>query len=180
MDELIVGPLKKFKISTVIVIDALDECADEEPVSAILSILGQLVYKIPTAKFFITGRPEPRIKEGFRLPLLRQVTDVFVLHEVERSEVQKDIRTFFIHNFSELVRRRPGLSGWPTEEQLDLLCKRAAGLFTYAVATVKFIGKQNADPSEQLDLLLQSPDTSEARTRFNANSTLDSLHTSIH
>ena len=180
MDKLIFDPLRKSKISTVIIIDALDECADEEPASAILSVLGQFVSKTPMVKFLVTGRPEPRIREGFRLPLLAEVTDVFVLHEVEPSQVQKDIRLFFDHSF-ELVRRRTGLEDWPTREQLDLLCKRAAGLFVYAVATVKFVDKQYADPSEQLDLLLQLPDSSvrEARTSFNTNSTLDSLYTSI-
>ena len=41
MNQLIVGPLKESTISTVIVIDALDECKDEEPESAILSVLGK-------------------------------------------------------------------------------------------------------------------------------------------
>ena len=61
MDKLIIQPLVKSGISTVIVIDALDECEDDEPASAILSVLGQFVYKIPRVKFFVTGRPEPRI-----------------------------------------------------------------------------------------------------------------------
>ena len=39
LDKLIMQPLKQSAISTVIVIDALDECKDEEPASAILSIL---------------------------------------------------------------------------------------------------------------------------------------------
>ena len=56
--------------------------------------------------------------------------------------------------------------------------QRASGLFVYAVSTVKFVEKQHADPSEQLDLLLQSPKC-KARTKFNANPTLDSLYTSV-
>ncbi|KAF9778476.1 hypothetical protein BJ322DRAFT_1014775, partial [Thelephora terrestris] len=40
MDKLIVQPLVESAISTVIVIDALDECKDDEPASAILSVLG--------------------------------------------------------------------------------------------------------------------------------------------
>ena len=181
MRKLIVDPLKESKISTVIIVDALDECKDREPASAILSVLGQLVSEIPNVKFLITGRPEPRIQEGFRLPLLAEATDVFVLHEVEPIQVDNDIRLFFTHEFSNIVRRRRGLGGWPTKEQLDVLCKRAAGLFVYAVATVEFIGKQSANPRERLNLLLRSPDGSEreARTKFNENTTLDSLYTSV-
>jgi len=81
MEKLIVQPLSQSKTSTVIVIDALDECEDEEPASAILSVLGRLISGIPKVKFFLTGRPGQHIREGFRLPLLANMTDVFVLHE---------------------------------------------------------------------------------------------------
>ena len=181
MNKLIVGPLIESAISTVIIIDAIDECKDEEPASAILSVLGQFALWIPNVKFFVTGRPEPRIREGFRLPLLAKATDVFVLHEVESSQVNSDIRLFFQRTFSEVKGRRHGLDDWPSEEQLDTLCERTAGLFVYAVATVKFVDKQNSNPGKRLDLLLQSPKDSvhEGKTKFKPNSTLDSLYMSI-
>jgi hypothetical protein len=181
MDKLIVGPLRGSAIATVIVIDALDECKDEEPASAILSVLGRFVSELPGVKFFLTGRPERRIREGFRLPLMADATDVFVLHDVEPSQVDSDIRLFFRHKFLDLAGRRRGLGGWPTEGQVDLLCERAAGLFVYAVATVKFIDHKNNDPKEQLGRLLRSPMSSvyEGKTRFRENTTLDSLYMSI-
>ena len=181
MKNLIVQPLVESSISTVIVIDALDECKDEEPASAILSVLGQFVAEIPMVKFFITGRPESRIREGFRLPLLTKATDVFILHKVEPDQVDNDIHLFFRHSLSELKTRRHGLGGWPTEEQLDLLCERAGGLFVYAMATVRFIDQRNSSPKKQLDCLLQSQSSSvfEGKTKFKANTTLDSLYTSI-
>ena len=181
MNKLIVEPLKKSGISTVLVIDALDECVDEEPASAILSVIGEFVSEIPKVKFLVTGRPEPRIREGFRISLAG-ATDIFVLHEVKPIEVEKDIRLFFKHQFSELrVCRRLRLDDWPTNEQLDTLCERAAGLFVYAMATVKFVEKQSANPRTQLDLLLKSPESSkrEGRTSLNTAATLDSLYTSI-
>ncbi|KAF9641944.1 hypothetical protein BDM02DRAFT_3133448, partial [Thelephora ganbajun] len=181
MDKLIVRPLKKSGILTVIVVDALDECKDDEPASAILSVLGQFVSQIPNVKFFVTGRPEPRIREGFRLPLLAEATDVFVLHNVQPSLVGSDIRLFFNQSFVELARRRQGLDDWPSREQLDLLCERAAGLFAYAAATIKFIDHRNNDPKEQLDRLLRSPESSarEGKIKLKANTTLDSLYMSI-
>ncbi|KAF9786470.1 hypothetical protein BJ322DRAFT_1210848 [Thelephora terrestris] len=181
MDKLIVQPLVQSAISTVIVIDALDECKDEEPASAILSVLGQFVAKIPKVKFFVTGRPEPRVREGFRLPLLAAATDVFVLHEVESSRVNNDIRLFFIHSFSELKGRGRISDGWPTEEQLDLLCNRAGGLFIHAVATVRFIDLRNNNPKRQLDRLLKSPESSafEGKTKFRVDVTLDLLYMTI-
>jgi len=156
MRKLIVQPLKESGISTVIVIDALDECKDEEPASAILSVLGQLAPEIPDVKFFLTGRPEPHITEGFRLPLLAKITDTLVLRKVGLDQVDSDIRLFFKHSFFELANHRDGFSNWPTKEQLDQLCKRAAGLFLYAAAAAKFIGDNKRDPKERLDTLLQS------------------------
>ena len=181
MNKLIVRPLVESAISTIIVIDALDECKDEEPASAFLSVLEQFAPEIPKVKFFLTGRPERRILEGFRLPLLASITDVFVLHEVEPSQVDIDIRLFFRQKFSELAGRQRGLDGWPSEEQLDLLCERTAGLFVYAVATFRFIDHKNNNPKKQLDRLLQAPKSSafEGKTKFNTNKTLDSLYLSI-
>ena len=179
MNKLIVQPLVKSGISTVIVIDALDECKDDEPASAILYVLGQFVTKIPKVKFFVTGRPEQRIRDGFRLPSLAKTTDVLVLHEVKPSQVNSDVRLFFKHNFSD-IRKRHGFDGWPTEEQLDILCERAAGLFVYAMATVRFVGQKNQNPKKQLGRLLQSPESGpEGRTKLREGTTLDSLYMTI-
>ena len=180
MGELIVRPLVKSAISTVIVIDALDECTDEEPASAILSVLGRFVGQIPSVKFFVTGRPESHIREGFRLPPLAEVTDVFVLHQVEPSRADGDVRLFFRHKFSQLKNHRSGLDDWPTKEQLDLLCERTGGLFVHAVATVRFFDQGSANPKRQLDLLLGLPDTRlEGKTKIGVNITLDSLYMAI-
>jgi hypothetical protein len=181
MSKLIAGPLQKSGTSTVIVIDALDECKDEDTTSAILSILGRHVKEVPKVKFFLTGRPESRIETGFRLPLLKEATNVFVLHDVEPRFVSNDIRLFFKHSFLEMAERRGDLDGWPTDEEVGRLYERAAGFFVYAVATVKFVEKQGTNPRRQLDLLLESPGSSarEARMNFKTDTTLDLLYTSI-
>ena len=181
MNKLIVRPLRESGISTVIIIDALDECVDDEPSSAILSVLGQFVSQIPKVKFFLTGRPEPRIREGFRLSLSAEATDVFILHDVEPNLVNSDIGLFLKQRFLELASRSHGLSSWPKQEQLDLLCERAAGLFVYAVASVKFVDNKNNNPKEQLERLLQTPMSTayEGKTKFKSNTSLDSLYMSI-
>jgi len=181
MRAMIVEPLSLSDISTVIVIDALDECADEEPQSAILSVMGRLVGGIPKVKFLITGRPEPRIQSGFRLELLRPLTDVFLLHEVEPSVVNTDIRFFFEHGLSELAKRS-GIERdvWPTEKHLDLLCERAAGFFVYAVATLKFLDHAVIPPSKRLDVITRAPGstTHEGKAKVRSSVTLDSLYLS--
>ena len=180
MEKLIVEPLRSADVSAVIVIDALDECKDEEPSSAILSVLGRLVKWIPKVKFFVTGRPEPRIRTGFRLPILVESTAVFVLHDVDPPLINSDIRLFLEHELSELAQRHQ-LGRWPSDQHIDLLCRRAAGLFVYAVATVKFLDSNTHLPERRLGSIVKLPEctASEGRTRFNSKTTLDSLYTSI-
>ena len=180
MRKLIVEPLRSADVPTVIVIDALDECVDDEPQSAILSVMGRLVEEIPKVKFFITGRPEPRIQSGFRLELLRPLTDVFVLHEVQPSLINNDIRLFLNHELSGLALRRR-IDGWPTDEQVKLLCRRAAGLFIYAVATVKFLDSDTHPPKQRLDAIVNLPECTvpEGKARLNSKKTLDSLYSSV-
>ena len=59
LEKAIIDPFKTTQIPVLIIIDALDECKDEEPASAVLSVLSRYVNEIPWVKFFITGRPEP-------------------------------------------------------------------------------------------------------------------------
>jgi len=180
MEKLIVNPLRETDISTVIVIDALDECTDDEPQSAILSVMGRLVEEIPKVKFFITGRPEPRIQSGFRLKLLRPLTNIFVLHMVKDSIINEDIHRFLKTQLLDLAHRFQ-LTEWPSDEHINLLCQRAAGLFVYAVATIKFLDHRAYSPEQRLNVILALPEhtTYEGVTQFKNKTTLDSLYTSI-
>ena len=181
MEKFLVEPLRSADISTVIVIDALDECKDDDPESAILLVLGQFVSDIPGVKFFVTSRPEVHIMAGFRGLSLEGLTDVFILHGVEPHTINNDIRRFFKHELSKLAQRRSGIEGWPTGEQLDSLCQRAAGFFVYAVATVNFLDHKFQDPLDRLDVITKSPEstTHEGKAKLRVYTSLDSLYMSI-
>ena len=181
MQNLLIEPLRSARISTVIVIDALDECTDEHLESAVLLVLGKSVSEIPQVKFFLTSRPEKHIASGFRGPLLGALTEVFVLHHVEPCAIDGDIRRFFKHELLELSRRCGGIEDWPTGKQLDLLCQRAAGFFVYAVATINFLDHHLQDPSDQLEAILEFPESTahEGETELKTHTSLDSLYISI-
>ena len=100
MEKLIVGPLRATRIPTLIIIDALDECKDEQLASAILSCYAN---EIPTFKFFITGRLEARIRTRFRLRSLLPITEVFKLHEVKPEAVDSDIKLFFQTQLADII-----------------------------------------------------------------------------
>ena len=160
MEKLIVGPLKAVAIPTLIIIDALDECKDEEPASAILSILSRYVDQIPVVKFFITGRPEARIRSVFRLESLAPITEALKLHDVKPETVDKDIELFFRTQLASLTKNRSDLDlveGWPSSSDVRILCKKAAGFFIYASTVAKFIDSKTNSPVERLALITSLP-----------------------
>ena len=160
MEKLIVGPLKTSQIGTLIIIDALDECKDEQPASAILSILSRYVSEIPSVKFFITGRPEAQIRTGFRLTSLLPITEVFKLHEVKPEAVDSDIKLFFQIQLTNLIENRSNCDvtgDWPSPSDIEILCKKAAGFFIYASTVVKFVASKNKLPTKRLTLITSLP-----------------------
>ena len=160
MKKVIVGPLKVTGISTLIIIDALDECRDEEPASSILSILSRFVDEIPNVKFFITGRPEPQIRSGFRLQPLARITEVLKLHEVKPEAVNSDIERFFRTQLTALVKRRSVsdlAEDWPSSSDMVILCEKAGGFFFYASTVVDFVASKNHLPSAGLALVTSFP-----------------------
>ena len=178
MEKLIVGPLKATDISTLIIIDALDECKDEEPASAILSILSCYVDEIPSVKFFITGRPEARIRSGFRLESLVPITEVLKLHEVKPEVVDNDIKLFFRTRLASLAKNRSDCDfteDWPNLADIEILCKKAAGFFIYASTVVKFVSSRNHPPTEQLAQIISLPQS----TAHEGKSGIDLLYTQV-
>ena len=164
MEKLIVNPFCETKIQTLIIIDALDECQDKEPASALLSVLSRYVDKVPLVKFLITGRPEPRIRSGFHLKSLQPHTEVLRLHEVKPSLVDNDIRLFLKSQFLDIAENRSDCNleeDWPSQHSIDILCKKAAGFFIYASTVIKFVSSNHHLPDERLALIVSLPqDTS--------------------
>ena len=178
MEKLIVGPLKAAHIPTLIIIDALDECKDEEPASAILSILSRYINEIPNVKFFITGRPEPRIRSGFRLKPLLPITEVLRLHEVKPEAVNSDIKLFFQTRLTELAKERSDCDlteSWPSSSEIDVLCEKAAGFFIYASTVVKFVMSKSHMPTQQLNRITSLPQS----TSHEGRSGIDILYTQV-
>ena len=178
MEKLIVGPFRATKIQTLIIIDALDECHDNQPASALLSVLATYVDEIPLVKFFITGRPESQIREGFRAELLQPHTAILELHNVDRSSVDSDIKLFFKTRFTKIAKSRSnsGLEDdWPGPGYIDILCRKSGGLFIYAATVVKFVSSRNHPPDERLALIvLRQKDTS-----YEGRSGIDLLYTQV-
>ena len=178
LKNLIVDPLSSTNISCVIVVDAVDECVDDQPASALLSVLGRYVKNLPRVKFFITGRPEPRIRTGFRLPLLEPITQIFLLHEVELSDVDKDIRLYLQDKLTSVAKRRSDLNvsdPWPRDQDLTTLTKKSSGLFIFAATLARFIESEHHEPNERLQLIVTQPES----TVHEGGAGIDPLYTQV-
>jgi hypothetical protein len=176
--DLIVEPLSSTNISCVIVVDALDECVDDQPASAILSVLARHIDQLQFVKFFITGRPEPRIRTGFRLPFLEPLTQIFLLHEVKLSDVDEDIRLYLHEKLTAIAKQRSNFDvsdPWPCENDLVALTKKSSGLFIFATTLVRFIGSEHHEPKERLQLIVTSSDS----TVHEGRTGIDQLYTQV-
>jgi len=178
LENLLVNPLSKAKVSCVIIIDALDECIDDQPASAILSVLGQFAGQLSSVKFFITGRPEPRIRTGFRLPLLKPLTQVFLLHEVKPSSVNNDIQLYLTQRLTAIAKQRSDHElpdPWPNHDEIMALTKKSSGLFIFASTLVRFIESEYHEPNECLQLVLSKA----GGTIHEGRTGIDSLYSQI-
>ena len=157
VEKLVIKPLKSADVPAVVVIDALDEWMDDTSQSTILSAVEQSIREIPKVKFLITSRPKPHIMPNISLLSLTGLAEFLDLEDTasELIDTDADIRLFLQHELAELAAQRR-LDNWPTNTQLDLLRDRAAGLFVYAVATVKFLGEYT-QPDEMYAVIEHLP-----------------------
>jgi hypothetical protein len=144
--KLIVQPLKKLAAEScsgpwILVVDAMDECQRENDVSIILRLFSEAACdKGFPLKIIVTGRPQIR---GALNTIPEESSRVFVVdafNEVNKSTLNKDIREYFRHRFSEIRKSFAGLqSDWPGEKKIDRLVCTAAGSFQYAATVCRFI-----------------------------------------
>jgi hypothetical protein len=163
LDRLIVQPVEESKMSTVVVIDALDECRDDSTTSTLLGFLAQNISRIQTVKFFITSRPEQHIRSGFLLEEIQCRTDTMVLHLITANTVEADIRHVLKTELTALAHRRRELKlpeQWYTEGQVEQLAKKAGGLFIFASTVIKALDRKGVSPRKQISKLLDDPTVS--------------------
>ncbi|CDO72564.1 hypothetical protein BN946_scf184983.g47 [Trametes cinnabarina] len=163
LKELIVEPLKfakaqqDFPSRIAVVIDALDECTDQEAVSTILKSLSLHISELTPLKFVITSRPEENITRGFILDTLRANTQQLSLAKVPRPVAQRDISIFLKRRLTDIRERYSLGPDWPPESQSNGLLGLADGLFIYAATAILFVRDDKVrDPDGQLLRLLEA------------------------
>jgi len=167
--QLILGPLLKLNsnsrpFSYILVVDALDECDDENHIRIILQLLTEVQsLKTIRLRIFLTSRPEIPIRYGF-LQMQDTEHQDFVLHrDISPSTVEHDISIFLEHNLRRIREERSLDASWPGEETIRDLIRNASGLFIWAATACRFI-REGLFVEERLHTLLEggsSTDTPE-------------------
>ena len=165
----------------ILVIDALDECEDEQDARLILRLFSQardLNAQGVRMRIFITSRPETPIRLGFRNDIPASGYQDFILHHISQPTIEHDITVFLYHELEKIWRDREDLSctsqGWPGVTKVDLLCKKACGLFIYASTACRFIGDRSWDPEKNLSIILADDYVGQSPT-----GDLDDMYTKI-
>ena len=179
--DLIIQPLQrcKNKFTIFIVIDAFDEC-DEQDAQRLLSLLLQEIRKIPHLKIFFTTRPERHI-----LNILRrhEAHQLYRLHDIENSIVEGDVRSYLAHGLSsqEVQTALPELQPppWtPSPSDFKTLVNAAGKLFIIASTAIKFLlDNIRCNPKAQMSDLMRG--IAVDNTGTNPWNTLDGVYTQI-
>jgi hypothetical protein len=143
--QLVLDPLSKSNSDLnysplIVVVDALDECDDDEDIRTILKLLAEVqTLRMLRLRLLLTSRPEIPIRHGFyQIPETEQ--EEFVLHHISTSIVDHDITIFLQHNLGLIGQKKSSLgAGWPGEETVKQLVQIASGLFIWAATACRFI-----------------------------------------
>jgi WD40 repeat protein len=151
-----------------VVIDALDECAEDSsgrPGGELLPLLLRDLLKLSgRVKLLLTSRAEPEIMRMFELASLGSQHNVVRLHDLDASVVRSDIRTYLVRSFADIASSSsdPGLLDWPSHEDIVAVVKLTDVLFVFAVTVVRFVSTPKHSPRARLDILLARRDSKSA------------------
>ncbi|KAI4086758.1 MAG: hypothetical protein LQ339_009004, partial [Xanthoria mediterranea] len=159
-EGLVLRPFTSMKSRTgstdllVVVIDALDECENDNDARILLRLLSQ-VQRIENIRFriLVTSRPELPIRLGFNEMGQEAHQDVH-LHEIAKDTIDHDISAYLMDELGKIQIARSLEAGWPGAAIFRDLVQRASPLFIFAATTCRFLEDPDWDPQEQLEIVL--------------------------
>ncbi|KIL64864.1 hypothetical protein M378DRAFT_162714 [Amanita muscaria Koide BX008] len=169
LQALILEPLRSIVATsiqtTVIIVDALDEC-DDQDVPSVLIGLSQLVGDLTSFKVILTTRPKPLLEYHYGSQANKTI---FHLQDIEAKVVDGDIRLYLKYNLSqEQVRAHlhDSKEEWhASDDEIETLVLAAGRLFIIASTSVRFIlNPKLADPGSRMKRLLDA--FAQGRTPF--------------
>jgi hypothetical protein len=138
-----------------LIIDALDECDNEDHIRTILQLLAE-ARSLTTVRLrvFLTSRPEVPIRHGIRAIPQAEHQD-FVLHNIQPMIINHDIFLFLEYHLGIIGQEWTLGPKWPGEEVLRQLVVHASGLFIWAATACRFIHEGEEFAEDRLDEILE-------------------------
>ncbi|CAG7994308.1 unnamed protein product [Penicillium salamii] len=143
LNNLILRPLQSLEQTSphiiVLVIDALDECDNDDDIRYILQLLPR-VQELRTIRFrvFLTSRTELTIRFGFSNMGNNEHQDL-ALHEIPDEVTAKDISLFLEDRFKRIHTVKNVPVNWPGADVIQTLVKISTPLFISAATVCRFI-----------------------------------------
>jgi NACHT domain len=143
----------------VLVLDALDECANPTEREALVTLLGTELSRLPSViRILMTSRQVDDISAAFEGHQYICTRNLDVSSETSR----RDILRYFENQLAVIRRKKARLrSDWPGDKVIWDLVTRSCGLFVWASTVTKFI--DGFDPTSRLAIILQGETLSSAQ-----------------
>ncbi|KAF8192297.1 hypothetical protein K438DRAFT_1935123 [Mycena galopus ATCC 62051] len=179
LQELIAEPCQTLgsAVPFILLIDGLDECADEEVQQQILALIGNTARQHPSMfRFLVASRPEASIRSS-----LRDVRFLDILDSTNVQQSFEDVQTYLLDEFARIYHKHSETMGiiptpWPPPAILNSLVQKSSGYFIYASTIIKFIDDEYAIPTERLEVVQNLGSTADDDRPFE---TLDRLYRQI-
>ncbi|KAJ5768761.1 NACHT and WD40 domain protein [Penicillium odoratum] len=158
-DTLLLQPfrdMRKYNCNNsllVIVIDALDECDQDDDIQVLLQLLPKLQQAV-SLRVFLTSRPELPIRLGFS-EMSEQAHQDFALHQIPKEMITHDISLFLNHRLVK-IRKIQGLSkDWPGSHNIHALVALSVPLFIFIATVCRIFEDPRWDPDESFADILE-------------------------
>lgn len=147
-------PLRSTHGGLVIVVDALDECFDDD-IKQLVNLLARAgSFGIRT---FITSRPDEPAVSTLRCLKGAQCREA-VLGTHTQAAIHHDISLFLTEKLEDLRSDKPALAAdWPGRDRVEELTRRSVPLFIFAATVCRFLLTPGSTPEELLDTVLKEP-----------------------
>ena len=142
----------------VIVVDALDECDNDNDMKGIIAALARAQDVVSVKlRIIVTSRPETPIRLGFKkMPEILHLD--LLLHDQPREVVDADICLFLYSEFEETKEIHGLPDDWPSVDVVNQLVHLSAGLFIFAATVCRFIHEYEQSAEDSLKLFLPGND----------------------
>ena len=144
LDFILSLPRQPNEHSRAFVIDALDECGNNQSRQDVLRTLTDAAALVPWLKIIITSRPEADIQRFFHGLTGSSHPSYDLTADQEASD---DLRTFAQSQFDLVASNWHLPTPWPDEPEFNTLISRANGLFIFIKTLILVL--QNSDNAEK-------------------------------